>query len=386
MSARTTPQVLHAATVVTGSAVLSPGWVSWSGDQILAVGEGTPPSVDHDLGDVVVVPGFVDMHVHGGGGGDFTAVYPQSAQRAVTAHRQHGTTSSLASLVSASARDLRRSVSMLAELVQDRILLGVHLEGPWISPGQCGAHDPATLREPDPADIEALMTSASGAIAMVTIAPELPGGIKAIKQVLSYGAVVAIGHTNATYDLTRHAIDAGATVATHLGNCMAPVHHRAPGPITALLEDPRVTVEVIADGVHVHPAIYRQISALAGPDRVALVTDAIAATGLGDGEFHLGAMEISVRAGVARLRGTDTIAGSTATMDRVFARAVVASSAAEPLLAAVQQTSTNPARTLGVSNVGAIATGYLADLAVLSSSSYDLTGVLSRGRWLKRIS
>jgi N-acetylglucosamine-6-phosphate deacetylase len=217
---------------------------------------------------------------------------------------------------------------------------------------------------------------------MVTLAPERRCGLEAVRLVVGEGAVAAVGHTDATYDQARAAIEAGATVGTHLFNAMRPVHHREPGPVIALLEDSRVTVELITDGVHLHPALYRDVAATAGPDRVALVTDAMVAAGMPDGAYRLGALAVTVAAGVARLTGSDTIAGSTATMDHIFRYAVQHSGlpADQALLAAVRQTSVTPAAALGLGSVGLVGGG-LADLVVLDAD-LAVQGVLARGTWV----
>ena len=191
-----------------------------------------------------------------------------------------------------------------------------------------------------------------------------------------------MGHTDASYEQTRAAIAAGATVGTHLFNAMRPIDRREPGPIIALLEDDRVTVELITDGVHVDPAIYRHVTHSAGPDRVSLITDAMAATGMTDGVYHLGPMAVDVVAGVARVAGTDTIAGSTATMDRQFRFAVDHSGFPrdEALMAAVRQASINPARALGLACTGLVP-GASADLVVLDSG-LAVAGVLRQGSWI----
>jgi N-acetylglucosamine-6-phosphate deacetylase len=217
---------------------------------------------------------------------------------------------------------------------------------------------------------------------MITIAPERKGALAAIGQIVDAGVVAAVGHTDATYEQTRAAIEAGATVATHLFNAMRPINTREPGPVIALLEDPRVTVELITDGVHVDPALYRHVSHGAGPDRVSLITDAISAAGMSDGPYRLGPLEVDVVDGVARVAGTPTIAGSTATMDHQFRFAVQHSwlGRDEALMSAVRQASINPARALGLSHSGLVA-GAAADLVVLDA---DLTvaGVLRRGSWV----
>ena len=194
--------------------------------------------------------------------------------------------------------------------------------------------------------------------------------------------VAAVGHTEATYDQTRAAIDAGATVGTHLFNAMRPINTREPGPVIALLEDPRVTVELITDGVHVDPALYRHVCRTAGPDRVSLVTDAMAAAGMPDGRYWLGPLAVDVVDGVARVAGTPTIAGSTATMDHQFRFAVDNSGLPrdEALTAVVRQASINPARALGLPCTG-LAPGATADLVVLDDD-LAVTGVLRRGSWV----
>lgn len=205
------------------------------------------------------------------------------------------------------------------------------------------------MRAPDPAEIESVLAAADGAVRMVTLAPELPGSDAAIRRFRDAEVVVAVGHTDATYTQTRHAIDLGATVGTHLFNAMPPLDHRAPGPVLALLCDPRVTVEIIADGVHVHPAVVHAVIEAVGPDRVAVVTDAIAAAGCGDGAFRLGTMPIEVESSVARVAGASTLAGSTTTMDQLFRTVAGLGSKSDSagdvaLAAAVQVTSaTRPA-------------------------------------------
>ncbi|MFC7766269.1 N-acetylglucosamine-6-phosphate deacetylase [Leucobacter soli] len=211
------------------------------------------------------------------------------------------------------------------------IIRGIHLEGPWLSPVRAGAHAPGLLRHPDPRELDALLAAGRGRIRMVTIAPELPGALDAIRRIVDAGAVAAIGHTDADYETTRRAIDAGARVATHLFNAMRPLHHREPGPTLALMEDPRVSVELIADGVHLHPALVDGVRDAVGPDRVLLVTDAMDAAGYADGDYRLGELDVEVRGGIARLAGSDTIAGSTATMDAMFRAAAGAVGARSPV-------------------------------------------------------
>ncbi len=374
---------IGAATVATGWELLRPGWIEVSDGVVRAVGDGAPPQpVDVNLGPATVVPGFVDTHVHGGGGASFSTADRAETATAVQLHRRHGTTTLIASLVTAHPGELLRQVAELADETRAGLIAGIHLEGPWLAAHRCGAHDASQLRDPDPAELDGLLSAGDGTIRMVTLAPERAGGLAAIGRIVDAGAVAAVGHTDATYEQTRAAIKAGATVGTHLFNAMRSIHHREPGPVLALLEDERVTVELIADGVHVAPPIYRHVSASLGPDRMSLVTDAMAATGMPDGPYRLGTLEVDVIDGRAHIAGTDTIAGSTATMDRLFRFAVTHCGlpADEALLLAVRQSSINPARALGLPGAGLVA-GANADLVVLDAG-LEVAGVLNRGVWV----
>jgi N-acetylglucosamine-6-phosphate deacetylase len=375
--------LISAGTAVLDGVICRPGWVQTSGRWIRDCGAGAPPQrPDVELPDAVVVPGFVDLHVHGGGGASYTDGDLADIERAAAFHRRHGTTSTLASLVTASPADLLAGLRALAESTRCGVIDGVHVEGPWLSAARGGAHDIGQLRDPDPAEIDAVLNAGDGAIRMVTLAPERPRGTAAIARLVDADVIVAIGHTDATYEQTREAIDAGASVGTHLFNAMRPLHHREPGPALALLQDPRVTVELVADGVHVHPAVTRAVIGAAGPRRVALVTDATTAAGLGDGAFRLGQVRIDVAGGVARVHGTSTIAGSTATMDQLFRAAVAAGPNPDAALsAAVHVTSTTPARVLGLADAGTLRAGSAADLVVLDHV-LQVRAVLADGEWV----
>lgn len=376
--------VLQAARVVTPARVLAPGWLHLDGDRVVAVGEGVPPAVSGevvDLGGVTVVPGFVDSHVHGGGGASFDTGTAAAGAGVAAAHLAHGTTSLVASLVTDTHAAMVCSVRELSLLVQDGLLVGVHLEGPWLSPRRSGAHQPGSLAEPDPASVDSLLGAGDGAVRMVTLAPELSGGTAAVRQVAAAGVVAAIGHTDATYDVARAALDAGARVGTHLFNAMRGLHHREPGPVGALLESD-AHVELIADGVHLHPAVLRTAFA-AKPERCVLVTDAMAGAAAADGDYRLGPMAIEVRDGVARLAdrgsGRGAIAGSTLTMDAAVRYAV--REAALPLLDVVHAASTAPAAVLGLDDVGALEAGRRADLVVLSAD-LEVVRVMRAGAWI----
>ncbi|MFD7413992.1 N-acetylglucosamine-6-phosphate deacetylase [Kitasatospora purpeofusca] len=371
---------------LSGARLVLPGGVV-EGDRLAVEGEriaglgGTATPGDLDLTGYTVVPGFVDLHVHGGGGASYASGIAEEALRAARTHLEHGTTTTVASTVTGEIDDLARQAAVLSELAEDGVVAGVHFEGPFISRNRCGAHRPDLLRDPDPALVRKLVDAARGHARMVTLAPELPGGLDSVRMLADLGVIAAVGHTDSDYGRTLEAIDAGATVATHLFNAMPGIAHRAPGPIVALLEDERVTVELINDGVHLHPSVLDLAYGTAGASRVALITDAMGAAGMGDGLYPLGPLQVEVKDGVARLVEGGAIAGSTLTLDVAFKRSVTVNGLG--LNQAVESLSTVPARLLGLADrVGSLETGKLADLVVVDSSSYDLVAVMRRGEWI----
>jgi N-acetylglucosamine-6-phosphate deacetylase len=345
--------VLTNARVVQGDQVVDGGWIRWEGERFVEVGRGRLPIDQHlSVGGRLVVPGFVDIHVHGGGGG---------------------------SLVTAPLSELLRQISALAELVDDELVAGLHLEGPFLSPVRRGAHAPSLLRVPTRGDVQRLLRRRPGAVRMATLAPELDGGIDAVAQLAAAGAVAAIGHTDASYDVAHAAVDAGARVATHLFNAMRPIHHREPGVAVALMERPEVVVELINDGVYLHPSLVRRVMATVGDGRGALVSDAIAAAGAEDGLYVLGGSTVRVRDGRAQLVDGSSLAGSTLTMDVAFRRAVRCQGL--PVVAAARAAAAIPATLLGLDDVGLIAAGRLANLVVLKED-LSVQAVMHRGRWV----
>jgi N-acetylglucosamine-6-phosphate deacetylase len=370
--------------VLTGARVVLPDGIAHDGRvtvQGRTIAENQPEQRSTlDLAGHWIVPGFIDIHVHGGGGGSFSAGTADQALTAIETHRAHGTTTMLASTVTGHLDELARQAATLSELVEQGDLAGIHFEGPFISPHRCGAHDPALLRDPDPADVRKLLDAARGAARMLTLAPELPGGLDSVRLLAEQGVIAAVGHTDSTYDATLQAVDAGATVATHLFNAMPTLLHRDPGPVAALLEDERVTVELVNDGVHLHPAVLELAFRSAGPGRVALITDAMDAAGFKDGLYLLGPMEVQVTDGVARLAEGGSIAGSTLTLDTAFKRAVTIDRL--PVEDVVEAISATPARLLGAHDrIGSLEPGKDADLVVLDAS-YDVVGVMRKGRWI----
>ncbi|MEJ8658110.1 N-acetylglucosamine-6-phosphate deacetylase [Streptomyces sp. MS1.AVA.4] len=369
--------------VLTGARVVLPtgvenGRVIVEGTRIAGHAPADAPSVD--LSGHWLVPGFVDMHNHGGGGASFTSGSAEDVLTGVRTHHEHGTTTMVASTVTGDMDFLTRRAGFLSELVEQGDLAGIHFEGPFISPCRKGAHSEELLRDPDPAQVRKLIDAARGTARMVTLATELPGGIESVRMLAERGVIAAIGHTDATYEQTVEAIDAGATVATHLFNAMPTLGHRAPGPIAALLEDDRITVELINDGTHLHPAALELAFHRAGAARVAFITDAMDAAGFGDGVYHLGPLEVEVKEGVARLVEGGSIAGSTLTLDTAFRRAAAVDGL--PVEDIVQAISANPARLLGVDDrVGSLEVGKDADLVVLDAE-FGLKGVMRKGAWV----
>jgi len=376
--------VIMGGRVAAPDRVLDDGWVAVSDGRIAGVGSGTPPSGAHvDVGGALVVPGIVGPHCHGGGGASFTSLDPEELLTAVRAHRRHGTTTKLASLVSDPVDILREQVAALREIVQDGEVAGIHLEGPFISKARCGAHDPETLLEPDTGTVDKLLRAGQGAIRMVTIAPELHGGVKAVRQLAESGVIAAIGHTDGGEEQLLPAIDAGATVATHLFNGMRPLHHREPGPVGALLDDERITIELICDLVHLHPTVVRLAAKHAGRNRTVLITDAMSATDAADGRYTLGRLEVDVHDGVATLADNGSLAGSTLTMDTAFRNLV--QGAKLGILDAVHATSQRPAELLGIADrTGMLCTGYVADIVVLDQDLRPAK-VLRRGEWVAEV-
>lgn len=357
-------------------------WILLDGDRIRATGrhdatgaagEGADaasadatdlPDADEviDLRGAVVTPGFIDLHGHGGGKHSFDDGF-DAIRAAARVHREHGTTRSVVSLVANPFDTLRSSLDDIARLVRaDPLFLGAHLEGPFLSPGNRGAHSPDFLAAPDPRAVDDLLEASRGSLRQVTIAPELPGALEAISAFASADVCVGLGHTTADYDQTRAGFASGATLLTHAFNAMPGIHHRAPGPIVAAIDDPTVTLELILDGVHVHPRVARLLFD-AAPDRVALITDAMAAAGASDGDYRLGALDVTVEDGVALLLGTRTIAGSTLTQDAAL-RLAITLSGLSPRDAVTAMTRT-PARALGEDSwLGLVAPGFAADLVV----------------------
>lgn len=322
-----------------------------------------------DASGLTVAPGFIDTHFHGYAGVDFTLARSDDALRVAQEVVRHGVTGFLASLVAAPRDVLLKALSELAAAIERQKpgsgarILGIHLEGPYLNPQMRGAMDPRFFREPSVAELSEYFEASRRHLKQITVAPELPGAIELIRRAVEMGVTVSLGHTDATYEEAVKAVLAGASKATHIFNQMRHFHHREPGVAFALLEQPNVFIEVIADLVHLHPATVRLVASLAGPGRTVLITDAVAATGLPDGEYTLGGLKIVVRGGVSRLADTGVLAGSTLTMDRAVANMV---KLGYSLADALRMASTTPALSIGLGGrLGVVAPGYLADLVLL---------------------
>jgi N-acetylglucosamine-6-phosphate deacetylase len=309
----------------------------------------------------IVAPGFIDLQINGAFGlevGDSA-----DAIRAISARLPSaGVTAWLPTLVSSPAAVYPRAFEAweAARGASGSRPLGLHLEGPYLSPTRRGAHDAGLLSVADPARLRALLDGHSPAL--MTLAPELPGAVELVRDLARRGVLVSVGHSDATFEQLDAAVDAGVRMVTHLYNAMSPFHHRAPGVVGAALLDDRVAVGLIADGVHTHPTALELALRAKGPGRVALVTDAMSAAGMADGPYKLGGRTVLMRRGEARL-ADGTLAGSTLTLDRAV-RNMVRWTGASPA-EALRMASETPARLLGLTDRGALRPGYVADLALL---------------------
>lgn len=369
--------IIEARELFTGETTYAPGWIRIEDEHVIAAGEGTAGSApDLRFREALIAPGYVDVHCHGGGGGSFSTTDDDEIDQVLTTHLATGTTTMVASLVTASPDTLRSQIATLTRRFQAGDIAGIHLEGPWLSPDFMGAHDGTFLMSPEIGFLTELIELGQGAIKMVTIAPELDGGLAAIRFLADHDVVVAIGHTGCTYDQACTAIAAGARGATHLFNAMAPLHHRRPGPILALLRDPRVYLEIIFDDLHIHPDLAAFALDLAGR-RGVLVTDAMAAAGNSDGRYLLGELEVSVEDSVARLEDSDTIAGSTLLLESAVQNAVAAG---VPRQNAIRAATANAADYLKLPGVGRLEPGAWADLIVLDQQ-LNIQRTMRHGNW-----
>ncbi|BCG60637.1 N-acetylglucosamine-6-phosphate deacetylase [Paenibacillus sp. URB8-2] len=333
--------------------------------------------------DGLLIPGFVDVHVHGGAGHDFMYADAQGVSEAAAFHASNGTTTMLATTMTASKEAIDRVLAVVdayrSEDMPYAQVAGVHLEGPFISPKWPGAQNPEHIVPPNVEWLEEWERSYPGLIRQVTLAPEREGAEATITWLRRRGITAALGHTDAAYEQVIAAADAGLNQAVHTFNQMTPLHHRKPGTAGAVLSDERIRAEVIADGIHVHPAAISILARLKGPEGLILITDAMSAAGLSDGEYAIGDLPVKVQDGVARLRDNpDALAGSTLTMIKGFRYLI--QEAGLTLEDASRAASLNPAISLGMErSIGTLEAGKRADILLLDGA-LNLRGVWIGGR------
>ncbi len=355
--------VLQSGSVLTAEGLVRPGFVTVSHGRIAAIEEGRHPRPSVTFDDGTVVPGFIDLQINGAAGCDFLSPTDAGLEAAHAHLIATGTVAYLPTLISAPEERLRAALTFFAARMRAAgppRILGIHLEGPFLSPARPGAHRPEHLRRPSVEWISGLLADFPGLIRIVTLAPEVEGALPLIDHLVAQGIVVAVGHTDATYAEAAAAFDRGARLATHLFNAMRPYHHREPGVAGAALADPDVACSLIADLVHLHPAVVDQVVALKGTERTVLVTDAISAVGGAGSEVTLGDQRVRVINGAPRLED-GTLAGSVLAMDQAVRNVAGRSRRWEPV---VRMASTTPARLLGT-HEGELRPGSRADFVVL---------------------
>lgn len=398
LAARAGTFVIRNAVKADARGVQLNAWVSVTDGVIDAVGtsdadletriahlSGGDQVAEVDAGGMLVTPGYVDIHAHGA----WERSFDDGAEGIAVArayHMLHGTTRQVLSLITNPLDVMARNLECVRSVMATRPdVLGSHLEGPFLALARKGAHDPNCLCDPTPERVERLLEAADGTLRQITIAPERECGMDAIRRFAAAGVVPAVGHCDADYDVARRAIDAGAGIMTHMFNAMNGIHHREPGPIPAAVEDPRVTIELINDGFHVANPALRLALGLA-PHRIAFVTDAMAATGCADGAYKLGALDVNVVGGHARLVSNGAIAGSTLILEVAVQRAV--RELGMGLTDALEAATLTPAHALGLDRpnpvtgapLGLVAPGYAADLLLTNPGTLTVTAVWCAGR------
>ena len=344
-----------------------------------------------------ILPGLIDLHCHGAAGGGFPTGDSRACRAAVGFLHRSGTTTLLASLVTAPAEELLRGIGVLRPLADEGLIAGIHAEGPFLSPSRCGAQNPEWLRIPDLELLDRLLHAAGGTLRTMTYAPELPGAGRLVSMLIGNGVTPSLGHTDGdartaadSLTVAAESLRAGGPGAgrrptvTHLFNGMPPLHHRNPGPAAACLRlaaAGTVAVELIGDGVHLNPETVLMVFELVGADNVVLVTDSMAATGLPDGDYELGPAAVAVSGGVAALKSNGALAGGTATLLEVVRRTIEAGVAPED---AVKAATLVPARILGREDqIGSLKPGMRADIVAVDAD-FGLAAVLRGGLTLPR--
>ncbi|WP_425862389.1 N-acetylglucosamine-6-phosphate deacetylase [Arthrobacter sp. TWP1-1] len=395
--------------VVTDNGIVEGGLLAIEGDRIVYAGRADhfdEPGFDADEMDAAnvislpagqrILPGLIDVHNHGGNGGDFPSGDEASARVAVDFLHRAGTTTLLASMVTASPEDLLKGIGVYANLTDEGLLAGIHLEGPFLSHARCGAQNPAFLLDPDMDLTVALIEAGRGAITTMTYAPELPGAEELVDLLTNHGITPSLGHTNCdtvtaaeSLEQAREGMDSagfdgvsGRPTVTHLFNGMPPMHHRSPGPVAACLRIAsagNAAVELIADNTHLDPETVKTVFALVGASNILLVTDSMAAAGLADGQYMLGPSPVTVENGVATLDATGSIAGGTATLLDVVR---LTTAAGVDFTDALMSATAVPAAVLGLTDeVGSLRRGLRADVLIVDDK-LALQRVMRAGQWL----
>jgi N-acetylglucosamine-6-phosphate deacetylase len=380
--------LLHAARALTPTTEISDAGILIRDGVIEAIGprqDMTLPAGASELSakGQTAIPGFIDVHIHGAGGHDVMEGTSEAVGTVAKTLARHGTTSFVATTVTASPDDTCRSVEGIARYITQQFealqpkaeVIGIHYEGPFINKARRGVHPAEWVQLPSTELLQRFLQAAAGNARILTIAPELLGAVPCMKAARDAGVVVAMGHTDATYEQARAGIAHGARHAVHVYNAMRPFSHRDSGVIGAVLTSPEVTAELIADGVHVEEAAMRLLLQAKGAGRVILISDGLSATGMPDGKYMLGNFEVTVSGGVCR-NAEGKLAGSTLTLDRALRNVV---GLGVPLVDAVRLLPANPARLLGIEfKKGALRAGADADI-VLLDENLQITNVWTRG-------
>ncbi|UTM47685.1 N-acetylglucosamine-6-phosphate deacetylase [Glutamicibacter mysorens] len=401
----TTTRYALFATLISDGLKVTDGVLAVEGDRIRFAGNrddftALPDAADYPVREVapgsIIIPGLIDLHCHGALGADFSSPDHKSVTEAIEYLHRSGTTTLLASLVTAEPSSMIEAAELLAELAEAGKIAGIHAEGPFLSEARCGAQDPRFLQEPDPGFVSELVAASRGQLRTMTYAPELEGTEEIIEQLVSHGVVPSLGHTDASAQVASDSLrfareqlrSAGVDgfterpTVTHLFNGMPSLHHREPGPVAACLEEAvnrNAFVELIADGVHLSPDTVRLVYRLVGGSNILLVSDSMAATGLADGQYTLGPQEVTVSNGQARLSSDNSLAGGTCTLLQIVQRAVLAGVS---LVEAVNSATSIPASLIGLADeVGSLHYGFAADALVLDAE-LQLVQTIRNGEYL----
>ncbi|WP_433921431.1 N-acetylglucosamine-6-phosphate deacetylase [Paenibacillus taichungensis] len=361
--------ILHNVQMALRNRIVPSANVWISEGKIMRVDTGDLPTLEGEYERIdgrghLLVPGMIDVHIHGANGFDMMDGTEESIQEVSRQCALTGCTSFLATSVSSTMEDLLKMIRSVKRVIGQEVgakIAGIHLEGPYLNPKRKGMQNEKYLRHPNIEEMKIIFQEAESLIKMVTIAPELPGGMELISFLKERGVVIAIAHSDATYEEAKQAFASGASHVTHCFNGMRPIHHRDPGLIVAAFEEKHVSLQAIVDNVHLHPAIIRLMHNLKGPEGMVLITDALQAMGMGDGNYLFGGHHVTVSGGIARLED-DTLASSTVTMNEALRYTV---ETGIPLIDAVQMASTTPANILGFQQKGEISSGFDADLVLL---------------------